>query len=751
MTRLLTAAALLAVVPAARAASTAAWEMNTYQDFLKGRFTGLSLSRTGKLLLGPKLETLFASDQPVVWSLAQAPDGSLYLGTGHRGQVFRVDPSGKSETVWSAEQPEVFAVALDARGRLYAATSPNGKVYRIENGQASEYFAPGARYIWALAFSRDGALYVATGDDGKIFRVTGPGQGEIYYETGQSHVTALAVDRDGRLLAGTEPNGILYRVSAKDKAFVLHDADLPEIRAIVAASDGTIYAAALGGSVARQTAAAAPAAMMAPATTLTVTATAPATGVATPVQGGPVQSGIDIKPKPQPGALPAAAAIAPLAPALEVTGMEKSALYRIHPDNMVETVWRSKEENAYDLVADGARILIATDGKGRVYQLDPDRQVTLLAQTNESEATRLVSSRRGMLVATGNMGRLYRLADGTADAGSYESPPHDAGRVARWGRLSWRGEPCAGCRLALRTRSGNSARPDKTWSEWSQPLEDAAGSAVPSPNARYIQWTAEFTGAGGRSPELNAVRLAYLPQNSPPAVRNITVTSQVAAAQATRPPAAFAPATVYSITVTDTGEPGASSAGGTATQTLARAASAQLQITWQAEDLDGDRLDAAVHFRGEGEREWKPLKLNPSETTLTLDTEAFADGKYYFRVRVSDRPSNPPPAAREAELISAPVLIDQTPPSVAAGAPRRSGAATEVDVEAVDGASPLVRCEYSLDAAPWVPVDAADGVTDSPRERFLVRLEAPSAGEHLLVIRVYDAAGNPGLAKVLLR
>ena len=36
---------------------------------------------------------------------------------------------------------------------------------------------------------------------------------------------------------------------------MLYDANLPEIRAIVPAADGAIYAAALGGSVARRTSA----------------------------------------------------------------------------------------------------------------------------------------------------------------------------------------------------------------------------------------------------------------------------------------------------------------------------------------------------------------------------------------------------------------------------------------------------------------------------------------------------------------
>src|SRR5260221_13229607 len=135
--------ALLAVVFAtvSLAATTATWEMNGYQDFLRGRLNGLSLTRDGRLVLGPKLDTVFASDQPEIWSVPQGSDGSLYLGTGHRGRLYKVDPSGKSALPWTADQPEIFAVAVDPKGVVYAGTSPDGKVYRIENGKATEDFA----------------------------------------------------------------------------------------------------------------------------------------------------------------------------------------------------------------------------------------------------------------------------------------------------------------------------------------------------------------------------------------------------------------------------------------------------------------------------------------------------------------------------------------------------------------------------------------------------------------------------------
>ena len=141
---------------------------------------------------------------------------------------------------------------------------------------------------WPVA--PDGALYIGTGDQGKVFRVTGANQGEVYYETGQSHVTALALDAQGRLLAGTEPNGILYRVSAKDKAFALYDASLPEIRAIVPSADGTIYAAALGGSLAKRLQGASQANQAGAAGTAV-----PAVTTSITVEAG-AQAGPDIKP-----------------------------------------------------------------------------------------------------------------------------------------------------------------------------------------------------------------------------------------------------------------------------------------------------------------------------------------------------------------------------------------------------------------------------------------------------------------------
>ena len=433
---------------------------------------------------------------------------------------------------------------------------------------------------------------------------------------------------------------------------------------------------------------------------------------------------------------------------VDVSGVDKSAVYRINPDNTVETLWSSKEENVYDLLALEKQILFSTDQDGRIYGLAPDRRVTLVTQTNEGETTRLLAGEHSVLAATANMGRLYRLGETAGPSGSYEAPVHDSSTASRWGSISWRGDTPASSTVQFRTRSGNSAKPDRTWSDWSEPVTNAAGSRITSPNARYIQWKVEMAGAGGVTPTLNSVTLAYLPQNSPPVLKSINVITQAAAITQAAVKSSGS-TSAYSVTVTD-GDTPANSAG-TPTQTLPRAAAQQITLTWVAEDPDGDRLVFNVYFRGEDESQWKLLRSNTHDNSITFDADVLADGKYFFRVIASDREANPPASAREATMVSAPVMIDNTPPVLTLGEVRRTGATAHVEWEANDGASALRRCEYSLDANSWVPMESVDGVIDSQREKFALDLSGLSPGEHLLVIRAADSANNTGVAKVVLK
>ena len=109
--------AVLLLPSLAMAAGTATWEMSSYDDFIQGRFRDIALDRDGNLRLSRKLDTLFSSDQPAIWTIARTSDGTMYLGTGHRGRIFRVEPNGTHSLYWQADSPEVFALAVDSHAR----------------------------------------------------------------------------------------------------------------------------------------------------------------------------------------------------------------------------------------------------------------------------------------------------------------------------------------------------------------------------------------------------------------------------------------------------------------------------------------------------------------------------------------------------------------------------------------------------------------------------------------------------------
>ena len=91
---------LAACAAASYGSSPRAWEMHSYSDFIGGKFNGVSLARDGRLALAPRAETLFASDQPIIWSVAQTPDGTLYAHASTTCLVFDMHhkpPGGATE------------------------------------------------------------------------------------------------------------------------------------------------------------------------------------------------------------------------------------------------------------------------------------------------------------------------------------------------------------------------------------------------------------------------------------------------------------------------------------------------------------------------------------------------------------------------------------------------------------------------------------------------------------------------------
>src|SRR2546423_11072628 len=225
------------------------WEITSRTELLKGEARGVSITDNGMITLAPRLDQVFNTEQPYIWSTAIDAAGNVYLGTGHDGKLFKVTSDGKGALLYKAAELDVTALAVAKDGAIFAATSPDGRVYRVtSDGKADVYFEPGAKYIWSLAVLPDGSLAVGTGDKGKLYRVRTAGakpETSLLISTNQTHVMSLAVTKQGELIAGTDPGGLVLRISTDGKAFGLYDASLREIHSLAVAGDGSIYALAL--------------------------------------------------------------------------------------------------------------------------------------------------------------------------------------------------------------------------------------------------------------------------------------------------------------------------------------------------------------------------------------------------------------------------------------------------------------------------------------------------------------------------
>ncbi len=188
----------LAVSITATAVTPQFWENFTQEELLKGTLTRVSLSSDGKLFLAPPYDLFYDTGQPYVFSVARDRSGNLYVGTGHEGKVFKVDPQGKGSVYFQAKELDVFALALDSSDVLYVGTSPDGKVYKVTApNQATEFCNPEDKYIWSLFFDEAGNLYVGSGARGIIYKVDKSGKKSTFYDSDDTHIVSLAIESNG--------------------------------------------------------------------------------------------------------------------------------------------------------------------------------------------------------------------------------------------------------------------------------------------------------------------------------------------------------------------------------------------------------------------------------------------------------------------------------------------------------------------------------------------------------------------------
>jgi hypothetical protein len=114
---------LLAPASAVVADGPVLWEISRQEDVVKGDAQGVSIADSGALTPSPSFDLVFDTKEAYIWSSAVDSAGNIYLGTGHDGRIFKVEPNGTGKMIYDAPELDVTALATDSQGNLYAGRS----------------------------------------------------------------------------------------------------------------------------------------------------------------------------------------------------------------------------------------------------------------------------------------------------------------------------------------------------------------------------------------------------------------------------------------------------------------------------------------------------------------------------------------------------------------------------------------------------------------------------------------------------
>jgi hypothetical protein len=518
------------------AARVKVWQHNTQSHFDKAQFKQAVVSSEGTLRLARQVKALANLEATHVWDVVEDRAGNLIAATGTDGKIFKVAPDGKVELIHSSGDSQILCLTQAPDGTIFAGTGPRGTVIRIAGDKASILAEDLDSYVWNLAYDPQAKiLYAGTGPKGRIFQIGADGKASVFYATKQEHILRLALGAKGTLYAGTDKGGMVYRIDPRGKGFVIFHAPQSEIRTLLV-TDDAVYAGT-GSPVSRRS--------IVSKTTQSASKSEPP-AEQTPAEGSK-DDNKDDNPKGEkeddsvedsstrkktstsvPRILDddhAGSSSSAGAPAPSQPGSGDNSVYRIAGDGTVREIFREKVLILSMLKLNG-RFLLGTGQQGQLFEVDEaSKEKTELVRLEHGQVHCLLKRHDGSIVlGTGDPGKLYVLEDRFVARGTIISEVLDAKIISKWGALNWRASVPPSTSATVALRSGNVPEPDETWSDWSAEQSDSQSSKVPAPTARYLQYRVTLATENPRvSPEMHGLTLRYKTTNQAPEITSFEV------------------------------------------------------------------------------------------------------------------------------------------------------------------------------------------------------------------------------------
>jgi len=684
-------------------------QIKTYdnqKDLIDGRLEGISITWDGELLLAPAVKKLFDSERLFIWDVVIDGKGNQYVATGDQAKIYQINSDGKSKIISQWEDVEVYSLAFDNKGLLYAGTSPDGKIYRLHQNKEPELLVDlNVKYIWDIVFDKQNKCYVATGDSGAIYVIDDKGNSSIFYGSDETHIRCLAWDNNNHLLAGSYENGYLYRINSSGQAFVVYDSEFQEIHKICVAKDGTIYVAGLGQEQPKE-----------------VVVKEPSKDIRSESSTGKSDL-LVISSKP-----------------VASPGVSKSGVIKIQPNGVIKNIWQQNTDQVHSIaLMEDQTLLVGTGDKGRLFKIDTHDESTYLLNFDASQIVTLKPGIAGTIwIATSNLGKIFHLEPEFAGKGIYESEIFDAQTLTHWGSLQWDEQIPSTCSIKLYSRSGNTKKPNSTWSPWT---ELNKGEVIKSPEAHFIQWKLELsTKRNSDTPKIKNIKLSYLQQNLPPEILSISVHA-VERQQEFQPTPTPEPSTIR----ISLGEAGVTDEEKQAPQPAVRRQirNGYRRVTWKAMDQNNDQLSYHLYFQEKADENWWLLKKDLTRTSHTWDSRMMPDGNYRIKILADDKKSNPINTAKQAEKISDWFIVDNTGPKIGTLEFKTiKNDSLKISFRVIDELSPIKQVQISYDLQKWLWVYPQDLICDSKIENFQFNIKWKQNQFRSIIVKAQDSAEN---------
>lgn len=94
--------------------------------------------------------------------------------------------------------------------------------------------------------------------------------------------------------------------------------------------------------------------------------------------------------------------------------------------------------------------------------------------------------------------------------GYFTSNVKDAGQPVNWHKVTWVAEQPEGTQISVRMRTGNTPKPDNTWSDWSEDSTTVSGAQLPvNEPRRYMQYQIRLGTLTLQTPKVDEIEIFY--------------------------------------------------------------------------------------------------------------------------------------------------------------------------------------------------------------------------------------------------